>query len=1125
MAPKTFDQVLKRRQAPATLAGLCFYGLVTAMFLRSQFLVDHLQSYEDGLSNLDDALTLLGGRWHLDFIREATSWPFGALDIRMNRDLLRRWLNATSPASPDPPAFQSSPFSGTREPRPALVSPTLSWRRVALQGWHRSRSLGVVVFGVHSTLVLEPATMLKAALRFWQLQVRIFMRDCPRGNEAWAHHCLLQCQALGECAPSSEGSSRLFVELIHMFEEAIHQRSRYYQVADYLEVLAQMHRLDAELRRAQLYVCTAPLMCSLLRAVEEKPLLVYLGMQLHVHVDRQIDQLWLMHFQAMVRDANTNVWAVHNFAMREQIRYATGVELEVVRPRSLYALGDRSYHRRTLHRPKWDRQVLFFRSSYYRLSLFVQVLEAQLESCDLPLQLRLVKDSQDFVTFGEMRHFRAAVLFPWDPTLMAFYELYRLNTVLLLPRSGWIFKVQHFTGWIWSQPLGALEFAHVAQQRHTTGNAPPHPWWRPEDSDPDAVLYWYAFSDCQRLPHLQRFGSFAELFQLLLDTATLRRARRGMQQHNRRALRLGLRWYRDAALWLLEKISLSKSTVLTRCADLMFEMLVDFSNFLRRNNVTFMLSEGTLLGAVRDQDIIPYTADLDIFVPREGWEKAMLINEEPPASKSYHFMVDPDQPHCARLCAVWQGYPANRAPFDEHFPWDTESVGNDLAYYMDIYDEDMDFAQAMKHLVYPPSTVMIRNVSFPAPREQEIYVAARYGPSWRVPDHQAREIAEKYPTLEEAKAWSMNMLMLHAAQKDATIGFRLLERASVDYKSGDIVIRGLSQGHPQETAKNLVLEEFQMEDRKVKGGKVTVYPPERDESQILDYVLYWAKEEVSSWSDEILIRRIDSGLDSLEDAPAPKERDEGNEWYRPEPEPRPLGRIWRCKGVEDPFKSCSTRGVPLQVSIPHDIQVPNDATHLAVAAENEVGESQKLTAVNLNGDQEGDGFSTRVFFSILKGFEAQNCATGGHQLEKEGWEQIVALMVLRTNSGMKEALTKLAEWLAPVSEILEDCQAETVKQRFSAALSRLKTGEMHYKPGQALAVDGISIFSHLNSAIQTYRNTRQSFNFGTELGTLLSRLAPEVSTSEEPESSSSRSGLKLRGTGSDMTDMTGATAE
>ena len=37
---------------------------------------------------------------------------------------------------------------------------------------------------------------------------RIFMRDCPKGNDAWAHHCTLQCHALGECAPSSEGVSR-----------------------------------------------------------------------------------------------------------------------------------------------------------------------------------------------------------------------------------------------------------------------------------------------------------------------------------------------------------------------------------------------------------------------------------------------------------------------------------------------------------------------------------------------------------------------------------------------------------------------------------------------------------------------------------------------------------------------------------------------------------------------------------------------------------------------------------------------------------------------------------------------------------------------------------------------------
>ena len=80
----------------------------------------------------------------------------------------------------------------------------------------------------------------------------------------------------------------------------------------------EMHRLDPDLRAAEMYVCTAPLVqlaliterlcvscsgftgieacglrlfrakrrCSLLRAVVEKPLLAYLGMQLHVNVDR-----------------------------------------------------------------------------------------------------------------------------------------------------------------------------------------------------------------------------------------------------------------------------------------------------------------------------------------------------------------------------------------------------------------------------------------------------------------------------------------------------------------------------------------------------------------------------------------------------------------------------------------------------------------------------------------------------------------------------------------------------------------------------------------------------------------------------------------------------------------------
>ncbi|CAE7197892.1 unnamed protein product [Symbiodinium necroappetens] len=434
------------------------------------------------------------------------------------------------------------------KPRP-VARTKASWRRLeSSRGWRQKRRLGLGVFGVHSTLVLEPATMLKAALRPWDTRVQIFMRDCPRGNAAWSHHCSLQCQALGSCEPGSEGSSRLWVDLVHMFEEAIHERWRYYQVADYLSVLVEMHRLDPDLRAAEMYVCTAPLVCSLLRAVVEKPLLAYLGMQLHVNVDRQTDQLWLMHFQAMVRDQQSNVWAAHNFALREQIRYATGMQLEVVRPRALYVQRSSKLYG-TSPGKEFRRQVLFFRSSYFRLSLFLPVLEAHVDACgsQLPLALRVVRSGDDFVPFRQMGRFRAAVLFPWDPALMAFYELYSLGPALLLPRSAWIYKIQHFSGWTTFQELGAVEFPHLPEGLR----ADPRPFWRPETSVPETVLHWYAYSDCSRLPHLLRFESFPELFRLLLDSQRLRSARRGMRHHNRRALQSGLRWYRDAALWLL----------------------------------------------------------------------------------------------------------------------------------------------------------------------------------------------------------------------------------------------------------------------------------------------------------------------------------------------------------------------------------------------------------------------------------------------------------------------------------------------------------------------------------------------------------------------------------------------
>merc|ERR1711953_1348223 len=105
--------------------------------------------------------------------------------------------------------------------------------------------------------------------------------------------------------------------------------------------------------------------------------------------------------------------------------------------------------------------------------------------------------------FQELRRYRAVVLFPWDPAVMAFWELYALGTAVLVPQRDWAFKVQQFSGWIFSQPSGAVELAGLkalegAEAALMRPNYTHSPWWEPKGSIPDQVLYWYAYSDFER---------------------------------------------------------------------------------------------------------------------------------------------------------------------------------------------------------------------------------------------------------------------------------------------------------------------------------------------------------------------------------------------------------------------------------------------------------------------------------------------------------------------------------------------------------------------------------------------------------------------------------------------------
>jgi len=194
---------------------------------------------------------------------------------------------------------------------------------------------------------------------------------------------------------------------------------------------------------------------------------------------------------------------------------------------------------------------------------------------------------------------------------------------------------------------------------------------------------------------------------------------------------------RNATLcsWSTSSSGRSLSTPYGCCSDYMMLMLKDVTDWLDQQEIPYFITYGTLLGAVRENDIIPYTQDMDIVVDRAFWPQLHrgLEAAEFFGGRRYLFGVDQWEERVSRVCADWDGFAASVIGG----AGDSDRFTRNAEFHLDIYASDWWQITDM-HLVdcvEPLGTrnVQIRGLNFSAPARPRACVEKLYGVEWRTP--------------------------------------------------------------------------------------------------------------------------------------------------------------------------------------------------------------------------------------------------------------------------------------------------------------------------------------------------------------------------------------------------------